>query len=301
MNKTIFTLILLLGITFTVFAQKYDDEKDFTVEIIDNGNAVQITKYVGNKNVVSIPSKIQNLPVIEIGDWAFSRFTNLTSVTIPNSVTEIGKSAFSHCRSLKSITIPKNITSIKEYTFYGCTSLKSITIPKNVTSIERSAFSHCDITSVTIPNSVTSIGVDAFDHCISLIEINVVADNNAYTAEDGILYNKNKTVLVVYPAGKTGAFIIPINVTNIGDNAFSGCANLTSVTIPDSVTNIGNYAFFGCTSLTSVTFKGLISSFNVYAFGSLRGDYDLRNVYLGKDGGPGIYKRATGSEIWKKQ
>jgi len=191
-----------------------------------------------------------------IGDSAFASCTSLTSITIPSSVTSIGGSAFYVCTSLTSVTIPDSVTSIGWYAFYDCTSLTSVTIGNSVTSIGNYAFYRCtSLTSITIPNSVTSIGGGAFIGCTSLTAINVDAGNSAYSSQDGVLYNKNKTTLSQYPRGKTETtFTIPNGVTSIRYDAFASCTSLTSITIPNSVTSIGNEAFYDCTSLTSVTF-----------------------------------------------
>jgi hypothetical protein len=85
-----------------------------------------------------------------------------------------------------------------------------------------------------------------------LLFINVAQDNPRYSSEDGILFNKNKTALILYPAGKPEtAYTIPNSVTSIGVGAFE-FSDLTSVTIGNSITSIGNYAFYGCTGLTEV-------------------------------------------------
>jgi len=89
-----------------------------------------------------------------------------------------------------------------------------------------------------------------------LTSIIVDASNTVYSSQDGVLYNKDRTVLIEYPYGKSGGFTIPDSVTSIGDYAFFNCSGLTSVTIPDSVTSIGSYAFYGCSGLTIADFYG---------------------------------------------
>jgi len=135
-----------------------------------------------------------------------------------------------------------------------------------VTSIGDRAFAFRHyFTSVTIPNSVTSIGDCAFYPC-SLVAINVVADNTAYTSENGVLYNKNKTTLIAYPVRKANnTFVIPNGVTKIEKNAFSQCTNLTSIIIPDSVTNIGEGAFY-YTNLINITLPNSVTFIGNNAF-----------------------------------
>ena len=206
--------------------------------------------------------------VTSIGGYAFYRCTSLTSVTIPDSVTSISDWAFRSCTSLTSVSIPDSVTSIGSSAFSGCTSLTSVTIGNGVTSIGSYAFYICtSLTSVTIPDSVTSIGEGAFRYCTSLTAINVVSDNPNYKSIDGVLFNKEGTVLICYPAGKeVTSYTIPSGVTSISGAAFEGCTSLTSVTIPDGVTSIGKYAFYNCTSLTSVTIPDGVTSIGDYAF-----------------------------------
>lgn len=168
-------------------------------------------------------------------------------------VTAIANNAFSGYSSLTSITIPDSVTSIGEYAFYKCSSLTSITIPSGVSSIESSAFRSCSsLASITIPDSVTSIGNYAFYNCSSLINITVNIGNTKYHSSGNCLIETAPKTLI---AGCSGS-VIPSDgsVTSIGSSAFSGCSSLTAITIPDSVTSIGYYAFDGCSSLTSITF-----------------------------------------------
>jgi hypothetical protein len=189
------------------------------------------------------------------------------SFIIPDSVTGIGDDAFQSCASLENITIPNSVTNIGERAFAYCIGLANITIPDSVDSIRDSAFKCCSsLTVVTIPKSVTNIVGSAFYNCNNLTEIIVDAGNSAYTAEGGVLYNNNKTALIICPAGKTGVFNIPDSVTSIGTWAFAGCRSLVSVIIPNSVTMIPDYGFFSCSGLTSITIPDSVTHIGTCAF-----------------------------------
>jgi Flp pilus assembly protein protease CpaA len=177
---------------------------------------------------------------------AFSGCTDLTSVTIPNSVTSIGDWAFAACSSLTSVAIPNSVASIGNYAFEGCTGLTSVTIPQSVTEIGERAFYDCrSLTSVTIPKSVTEIGEWAFHDCSSLTKIDVENDNTAYSSVDGVLFNKAQHALIAYPHSKQGtSYIIPDNVTSVDLSGFfgSGLKSIVSLnTIPPDASQSGYY------------------------------------------------------------
>ena len=251
----------------------------------------------------------------KIGSSAFAFCSGLTGVTLPQSMTEIGWSAFVGCSSLVDMVIPEGVTAIEGSAFSGCSSLTSVTLPQSVTRIGISAFAECSslvsaaipegvriiedyafcgcssLTSVTIPGSVTDIYDSVFVGCSSLENIFVDAGNADYASADGVLFSKDHTTLLAYPAGReAAAYRVPDGVTIIGESAFAECKNLTSVVIPEGVTSIGSPdfddcdvphngpwpVFSGCSSLTSVTIPRSVASISDFAFDDCSG---LKDVY----------------------
>jgi hypothetical protein len=134
-----------------------------------NSGTITITKYEGIGGSVSIPSRINGLPVTTIGTNAFLG-CNLTNITIPSSVTSIGKWAFANCTNLTSVMIPSSVTSIGVEAFAKCERLTSVMFPTNsATTIGNYAFAECiGLTSLTIPKNVTFTGGHPFWGCIGL-------------------------------------------------------------------------------------------------------------------------------------
>ncbi len=207
--------------------------------------------------------------VTQIINFAFSDCTNITNITIPSSVASIGDYSFSNCDSLTSIVVNSSNSNYSSYdgVLYNksranlicCPAGKAgaFTIPKTVTSISNYVFFNCDnLSSVNIPSNVKSICNLAFLKCTGLTSINVDANNSNYSSYEGVLYNKSRTNLIYYPAGKSGSFTIPSSVVSIGDSVFLDCISLTSVIIPSSVKNIDNSAFMNCKDLVKVYFFG---------------------------------------------
>ena len=199
---------------------------------------------------VSIPKDVTS-----IGESAFSRCANLTSIIIPNNVTSIGSFAFMDCTSMTNITIPNSVTTIDQNAFVGCSNLTDITIPNSVTSISYGMFSYCtSLRNVTIPNSVTSIDAEAFMACTSMTNI-TIPDSVTSIGAETFRYCTSLTNIT-----------IPNSVTTIDQNAFVGCSNLTDITIPNSVTSISYGMFSYCTSLRNVTIPNSVTSIDAEAF-----------------------------------
>ena len=137
------------------YSQEMQYGKYFTYRNIDEDgdrqyDSVEITNCNGSANSISIPSKMNGLPVTRIGDSAFKQCSS-TTVVIPDTVESIGSLAFNNCTDLESVIIGSNVETIGTWAFYKCSKLKSIIIPNSVTNIGSRAFSDCTkLASVTI-------------------------------------------------------------------------------------------------------------------------------------------------------
>ena len=182
--------------------------------------------------VIAIPATLGGYPVTSVQPFAFGECDNLTSVTLPDSVTRIGKYAFTSCSSLTNMTLGSGLTWIGISAFSSCSGLTSVSIPDSVVGIEYGAFSGCSsLTNVVLPDSVTSIEERIFSGCANLTSV-----------------------------------VIGKSVTNIGEYAFSDCSSLTNVEIPNSVTRIGEKAFMYCDGLTSITIPDSVMIIGASAF-----------------------------------
>ena len=252
----------LFGLLFSSFsALAYDckvngiyydlNTTDKTASVVSNYYGA----YSGNIIIpVTIAYNNTTYSVTSIGDRAFDQCSGLTSVTIGNSVKSIGESAFAYCSGLTSVTIGNSVTSIGDRAFDQCSGL----------------------TSVTIPNSVTTIGEEVFGNCSRLNSVIVDKNNGTYDSRDNCnaIIKTSTNKLIVGCKNTT----IPNSVTSIGDRAFYGCSELTSVTIPNSVTSIGESAFYGCSGLTSAIIGNSVKSIGESAFDSCSG---LTSVTIG--------------------
>lgn len=202
-----------------------------------------------------IPATYNGLPVTRIGAGAFGGCSQLTSVSIPDTVTTIENWAFGGCTGLTQLTIPDSVTTIEFSVFYGCTGLMNVTLPSQITVIEENTFYNCSaLAGVTIPEGVTTIGPGAFYNCTSMVGAIIPESvmRIEHRAFEGCWHLSILT--------------LPQNLTFIGEYAFSECIGLTDITIPGSVTAISDYAFYNCYYMNSVTIQKGVTSIGNWAF-----------------------------------
>ena len=227
-----------------------------------------------------------------MGSSVFKECENLETVNIPAGLTAMGSGCFASCPNLRNVTIEPGSRLLGDSTFYECPDLVNITIPDSVESIGSCVFYGTGITNINIPAALTTIADYALYGCPELTTITADAANPDYSSDDGILYNKNVTVLVQYPSGNTAAeFIVPDGVAAIGAGALGSPLHLTKVIVPSTVNDIGDYGFdtdsaiVASPVLTELYFKGTApatgaevfygSSITVYCKAADRDSYTL--------------------------
>ncbi len=196
--------------------------------------------------------------VTEIPDYTFERCGQLSQVNLPGTLQGVWTGAFASCTNLTGIVLPDSMSFIGRGAFTNCISLKTITIPDSISWLDDNAFSGCSsLESFWIPAALTFYGYDIFTGCTSLRSIDASPDTIYFSSVDGVLYNKEKTALLIYPAGKEAlSYIVPEGVTGIATRAFSSCQYLESVTFPKSLSYMRLFSMEKCENLKGIYFKG---------------------------------------------
>ncbi len=171
-------------------------------------------------------------------------------VTVNAKTTYILFQAFALCENITEVIFPKGLTSIGDFAFFRCYKLKNISFPNSLKEMGEGTFGYCSsLTKIALPAQVNKIE-SAFIKCYKLATATVNSNNNTYSSENGVIYNKNKTSIVLYPMGKSEKdFYIPNGIKVIADGAFNGCKNLSRITVPKTVTEVGWNSFDECNAV----------------------------------------------------
>lgn len=267
MKKRIISALLIFAIIFSA-----------TTLVASASEAIITSGECGEDLVWNFDSETGTLSIDGSGDMSeypsneipWSKLSDkINSVVVSDGVTSISKYAFISLPNLTNVIIGNSVKSIGTAAFAYSSSLSEITIPDSVTSIAQEAFSYCDILkNITIGSGLKNM--DSLSVCYSFeLENITVSSQNPYLSSDenGVLFDKDKTVLLVYPCGKTDTYYaIPESVTTISLGAFLCAENLISVKAPDNITSFGEHAFYGCNNLSDFSIPKSTVSIGVYAF-----------------------------------
>lgn len=238
--------------------------------------------------------------VTVIGKKAFTGCYALEDVELPQGLLTLGEAAFSDCRAFTSVTIPPLITEIPQNCFAQCWNIASFTIPEGVVTAGQYALTSSAITEINIPASMTDMLFDSFRNNNSMENFNVAEGNPAFCDVDGVLYTKDRSLLLAVPYPRAGSFTVDPACTEIGPSAIDGCYSITEIVLPEGLLTIGSAAFSSTGIETivipsSVTYMGgglfgfcenLVSA-EVYANvddlggSTFAGSPNLQNVVLG--------------------
>ena len=190
---------------------------------------------------------------------------------IPEAATSIAAFAFSQAVELKTVTFATNsqVETIGEGAFLGASTLERVDVPNSVNSIDLYAFANTTaLKSIAIPKDLTFIGAGAFRFS-GVTNFQIASGNNSFSSTGGVLFNKNKTTLIRFPATTTYEYVVPSGVTSISPYAFEngiGAPNLSKISLPSSMHSIGENALYGTSTLTSITIPDSVTEIGSYAF-----------------------------------
>ncbi len=296
-----FTFILLEGSTAMTYAQEnginyviYESPTESDFEYYQSENGICIIGYSGTDTVITIPSTVEELPVVSVGNGAFGNLTELTSITIADSVMSIGKDAFANCIALTEIVLPDQMTAIDQGAFTNCSALTDMTVPNGISILNSNTFKDCSkLESVTIPASVSTLGENVFSGCTSLDTITFLgnipeltstsitewANVDAIHSTSGTIHPYESTIFGI--CGPSALYSLEGNTLYVIGRgsiyAYSGTYSsgtyywtpkpdtpwfgkgINSIVVGNGITSIGARAFSSLYSVTSVSLPGTVT------------------------------------------
>lgn len=292
---------------------------DYQYAEIEGGAA--IIYCFSEDSVINVPSELDGIKITEIYPAAFSEI-KAEEINISEGITTIKKMAFMSCPNLKSVTLPQSVTLIEDNVFDDCAALESVDLGGAVT-IGSQVFNYCTaLKEITLSGNCTSIGgedEDPFIYLENLKKINVSDGDGSYTSVDGILYSKDKSVIVHYPKGRTDKkFTVPKGVKAIGNDSFSinnhleevdlshvetigisafeNCGNLSSVKLSKNLKKVDSGAFYGCKNLKEIRLYTSDTEIGDFAFG-----YYYDESISNEDGTTGKSALVEGFKLYTKK
>lgn len=234
--------------------------KPVTGKAIAVGALVELTTAIKNYRGIIIESTETNVPVTVLEEGPECR---ILSGTCGENLTW----TLNTCDSVLAISgtgVMYNYSkqNVAPWAYLG---VKSAVIGNGVTTLGTFAFYQCAMSSISIPASVTKVHFNTFNNSYNLMNFTVDSANPVYSSLDGVLFNKDQTIIVRYPRGRQGEYAIPEGVVIVGDGAFNGCYNVTDVKIPNSVTTLGMAAFFAC-GMAEITIPENVNRIDSLAF-----------------------------------
>lgn len=262
-NNTVKSIVLESNQGLILYRNMFQGAKIETCTIGENIDLVNNMFNACTKlTKVQLPESIKAIP-----NGAFGGCTALAEIKLGEQITNIGMNAFNNCKSLPELKLPESLTSIGNNAFRNCTGLKELYIGPNVKTIGSNAFNGLDLSIVKLYMTSISMGEQCFLDDFDVISI--PEDNTAYTTENGILYNKDKTELVYFPRKTTTADDTFTTSANIGPYAFYG-TKVSKITIKDGAKTIGEYAFYN-SSVKEISIAETVEEIGQYAFAGTPG------------------------------
>lgn len=178
-------------------------------------------------------------------------FTSVDGILFDKNITRLIK--YPEKRDGSSYEVPNTVKTIDANAFISCKNLQTIVIADSVEKIGDSAFYGSELKTINLGGGITNINNKPFYGTWKLTNINVITENDKYESENGILFNKGKTILIKYPPAIINGEVyeIPNTVVEIGPQSFYG-SQIKNVIIPNSVKKIGSESFFACYNLEEV-------------------------------------------------